>query len=346
IDLIDGDVIVVSSKIASKALGLTADTGERDLVIAAQSEWVVAERRVPRHDGPDRMTRVVKSSAGPVMAAAGVDASNTGGRDRLLLLPHDPDDVCRSLHARLVRAHALRRLGVVLSDTAGRAWRVGQTDFALGAHGFLVADDLRGGVDADGRPLEVTTRAVADEVASAADLVKGKTAAVPVAHLRGLADHVVAAPEGAGGAAPGQAGASTTPVPGAASLVRTGRGDWFGLGRAEAVRAALGVRAGSELAARVGIPAVVEESVAVRAARAVGVAIHALDDVGVDLGPRAAGDTTGAQQLVVSAVDPVDVGIATARFLVAAWGEWLDSTIVDRSALSVTLDVTDREGST
>lgn len=359
IDLLDGDVLVVSSKVASKALGLSADAADRDLVVAAQSEWVVAERRVPQPGGPDRMTRVVKSSAGPVMAAAGVDASNTGGRDHLLILPRDPDGVCRSLHARLVRDHAVRCLGIVLSDTAGRAWRVGQTDFALGAHGVLVVDDLRGGVDADGRPLEVTTRAVADEVAAAADLVKGKTTGVPVAHVRGLAAFV-AVPKDTGHSEqaghreqaghPEQAGAQ-----GAASLVRTGRSDWFGLGRAEAVRAALGVPPGSELADRLGIPAAVEESVASRASRAVAVAIHSLGDVGVDLGPAPASTGTrtdsaparpaSRQRLLVSAADPVDVGIATARFLVAAWGEWLEATVVDRSALCVTIDVTNRGGS-
>ena len=324
IDLVDGDVLVVSSKIASKALGLVADSADRDLVVGTQTEWVVAERRTPQPGDPDRMARVVKSAAGPVMAAAGVDASNTGRRDHLLLLPHDPDAVCRSLHARLVRAHALRHLGILLSDTAGRAWRVGQTDFALGAHGFLVADDLRGGVDADGRPLEVTTRAIADELAAAADLVKGKTAAVPVAHVRGLAAFVVADPD-------------DPDVAGAASLVRTGRSDWFGLGRAEAIRSALGVFPGSALATRIGIPSVLDESVAVRSARAVGVAIHALDGVGVDLGPGVAG-----QRLVVSATDLFDLGLATARFVAAAWGEWLEATVVERSAHSVTIDVSDR----
>ena len=332
IDLVDGDVLVVSSKIASKALGLIADTTDRDLVVETQSEWVVAERRVPQPAGPDRMARVVKSIAGPVMAAAGVDASNTGRRDHLLLLPHDPDEVCRSLHTRLVRAHSMRHLGIVLSDTAGRAWRLGQTDFALGAHGFLVADDLRGGVDADGRPLEVTTRAIADEVAAAADLVKGKAAAVPVAHVRGLSAFVVADPD-------------DPDLPGAASLVRTGRSDWFGLGRAEAVRSALGVLPGSEIATRIGIPSVLDEPVAVRSSRAVGVAIHALDGVGVDVG---AGVERGAgpvgQRIVVSATDPYDMGLATARFLAAAWGEWLEASVVGRSAYSVTIDVSDRDG--
>ena len=76
---------------------------------------------------------------------------------------------------------------MVLSDTAGRPWRVGQTDFALGSAGVRLVDDLRGGLDADGRPLDVTDRCVGDEIAAAADLVKGKAAGVPVALVRGLA---------------------------------------------------------------------------------------------------------------------------------------------------------------
>ncbi|MDQ2757945.1 MAG: coenzyme F420-0:L-glutamate ligase, partial [Actinomycetota bacterium] len=112
----DGDVLVVSSKIASKAMGLTVETvaddptTEREAVVAAQSEWVVAERRTA-----GRTTSVVKARSGPVMAAAGVDASNTGGLDLLLLLPHDPDAVCRDLHRALVAATGVRRLGIVLS---------------------------------------------------------------------------------------------------------------------------------------------------------------------------------------------------------------------------------------
>ena len=166
-------MVVVSSKVASKALGLVAS--DRESAVAAATVRVVAERTMP--DG--RVTRVVESASGPVMAAAGVDASNTGGSDGVLLLPTDPDGVCASLLAALQRAFGVTRLGVVLSDTSGRPWREGQVDFALGAAGLTVLDDLRGAVDADGRPLAVTARAIADEVAAAADLVKGKVDAVP-----------------------------------------------------------------------------------------------------------------------------------------------------------------------
>lgn len=299
--LADGDVLVVSSKVVSKALGLTAPAQDKATVVAGESERVVAERVTA-----GGLSRVVAARAGPVMAAAGVDASNTGG-DHLLLLPRDPDTVCRELHSRLCAAFGVRRLGVILSDTAGRPWRIGQTDFALGAYGVEVVEDLRGTVDADGRGLEVTTRAVADELAAAADLVKGKARAIPVALVRGLP---------AGARAP--AG-----LDGARSLVRQGPGDWFSYGSAEAVRAALGVEPGSELAMGVGIASTSPEPTTTRVARAVAVAIHAAADVGVDVGPG---------RVVVTGPDAVDRGIAAARICVALWGEGLVGVVEDRDA--------------
>ena len=148
VPLTEGDILAVSSKIVSKALGLTAPTADKEAVVAAETVRVVAERA-----GASGITRIVQGKAGPVMAAAGVDASNTGGRDVLLLLPHDPDAVCRDLHAALRAATGVEVFAVVLTDTAGRPWREGQVDFALGSHGLRVLDDLRGSVDADGRAL-------------------------------------------------------------------------------------------------------------------------------------------------------------------------------------------------
>lgn len=313
--LADGDVLVVSSKVASKAMGLTAAPTDPDAVVAAESEAVVAERLAGA-----RLTRVVRARAGPVMAAAGVDASNTGGRDVLLLLPHDPDAVCRDLHARLSRRTGVRRLAVVLSDTAGRPWRVGQTDFALGAHGLLVCEDLRGGRDADGRPLRVTQRAVADEIAAAADLVKGKASALPVAVVRGLGDLVPG-----GGARP----------PGARSLLREGDEDWFRQGCWEAVRAALGVEPGSGLSARLGIASTAPEEPATRVARAVAVAVHDMPGVGVDV---------GEQNLVVTGDDDFTLGVATARLLAALRGERLTGTVHHRTAAAVTLRLEAQQG--
>ena len=295
--LAEGDVLVVSSKVVSKALGLWAEPGaDRDAVIAAQTRRPVAERL-----SGDRVTRIVQAAAGPVMAAAGVDASNTGGIDRLLLLPDDPDAEARALRAAVVERSGCRRIGVVVSDTAGRPWRSGQIDFALGSAGLHVLDDLRGGSDADGRALTVTARAIADELAAAGDLVKGKSDGVPVALVRGAGTWVCA-----------------NDGPGAAALVRTGPEDWFGYGHVEAVRASLGVEPGSAAAEECGIPAVYSESVADRVGRAVRVALWGIPDVGVDVGPR---------DLRVSADDPYRLGRAVARLEAALWGEGLQAQV-------------------
>ena len=178
-----GDCLVVSSKIVSKALGLTW-SGSREDAVAAATVRVVAERQAEAG-----VTRVVEAVAGPVMAAAGVDASNAGPSDRLLLLPEDPDAEAGRLRDSLRASAGMPAsapLAVVLSDTAGRPWREGLTDLALGVAGLRPLEDLRGAVDHDGRPLAVTMRAVADEVAAAADLVKGKADGIPAAVVRGL----------------------------------------------------------------------------------------------------------------------------------------------------------------
>jgi coenzyme F420-0:L-glutamate ligase / coenzyme F420-1:gamma-L-glutamate ligase len=308
--LAEGDVVVVSSKVVSKALGLRLPARDHGAAIDAQTVRVVAERT-----SGDRMTRVVQSVAGPVMAAAGVDASNTGAGDDVLLLPSDPDAEARALRGRLAQLTGLARLGVVLSDTAGRPWRAGQTDFALGAAGVAVVDDLRGGVDADGRPLSVTSRALADELAAAADLVKGKNLAVPAAVLRGTG--LATADDG----------------PGASVLVRTGAQDWFSLGRAEAVRTALGVPPGSKDAAEVGIPAVEPEPRKARVARAVAVALRPWPAAGVDV---------GAATLAVSAPTPYELGVAVARLQVALRGEDLEVDVPEEcGGTTVVLAVAD-----
>jgi coenzyme F420-0:L-glutamate ligase/coenzyme F420-1:gamma-L-glutamate ligase len=317
LDIVDGDVVVVSSKVASKALGLVAV--DRDAAVAAATVRVVAERAMD--DG--RVTRVVESAAGPVMAAAGVDASNTGSTDGVLLLPTDPDGVCASLLSAFQAALKVERLAVVLSDTGGRPWRLGQVDFALGAAGLRVLDDLRGAEDADGRRLSVTARAIADEIAAAADLVKGKVTAVPVAVVRGVGEFVTGSVDEDGGR----------------SLVRTGPGDWFGLGAAEAVRAALGVAPGSEVAEEVGIASLAEDTVADRAGRAVAVA---LSEKGVDEG---VGVDVGTETVVVTGGDPVDRGIVAARVVVALRGEGLAASLepaARRSTDGVTVRIRER----
>ncbi|WP_426562326.1 coenzyme F420-0:L-glutamate ligase [Angustibacter sp. McL0619] len=286
-ELLDGDVLVVSSKVVSKALGLTADVGERDAVVAAQSVRVVAERRTPRG-----LAQVVESVAGPVMAAAGVDASNTAA-GTVLLLPADADAEARTLRARL-RSAGAPTVAVVVSDTAGRPWRTGQTDFALGAAGLRVVDDLRGSLDAGGQPLEVTERAVVDELAAAADLVKGKAAGTPAAVVRGFGSFV-----------------TDEDGPGASILLRDRGSDWFRYGHAEAARAALGVEPGV-----VAPPSVLPEPLQHRVERAIEVArAGAPQDVSLAV---AASD--GTVRVTVRG-GGFDCGRFVQRLQVALWAE-------------------------
>lgn len=310
-----GDVVVVTSKIVSKWLGLFAPVGvERPDLVLQQSDSVVAERA-----NDSGTTRVVQAVAGPVMAGAGIDASNSGD-DRLLLLPRDPDDVARRVRHEI--AEILQRptdFAVVLSDTSGRAWRGGLTDFALGAAGLRPVDDLRGLPDTAGRDLAVTVRNIADEVASAADLVKGKIDRVPVALLSGLESFV-----------------TVDDGPGAAGLVRTGPSDWFALGRAEAVRAALGVAPGTPLSAEVGIESVAPEPLPDRVARAVRVALTAADRVDVD---QSAPSDDGVV-IRLEGSDPVALGRVWARLEVALAGERLTG-VAARDADGVCLTVRD-----
>ena len=302
IELADGDILVVSSKIASKAMGLSAPLAERDDMVVSQTVRVVAERITPLG-----ITSIVETVAGPVMAAAGVDASNTADDSIVLVLPDDPDAVAAGIRVGVRTKWEARSgrhlwLGVVLSDTAGRPWRIGQVDFALGAAGIEVVDDLRGSTDADGRLLWVTERCVADEIAAAADLVKGKAIGVPVAHIRGLGQYV-------------HDRESDT---GARDLVRTGPGDWFSLGQAEAVRAALGVTPGSAVAAAVGIPSINAETIAVKASRALRVALLAC--------PDATGHVDG-DAILLTAPDDFTLGVAATRAEVALSGEGLATTL-------------------
>lgn len=205
-DLRDGDVVVVTSKIVSKAEGRLVQAQSREDAITAETVAVVATRG---------SLRIVRTRHGLVLAAAGVDASNVEP-GTVLLLPVDPDASARALRADLARELGVRT-AVVITDTAGRPWREGLVDIAIGVAGLTPLDDLRGQVDPYGNPLEMTVTAVADEIAAAAELVKGKTAGVPVAVVRGLG-HLVTEVDG----------------PGAAALVRRAEDDLFSLGVAEA----------------------------------------------------------------------------------------------------------------
>ncbi|MGW3359924.1 coenzyme F420-0:L-glutamate ligase [Streptomyces bungoensis] len=209
--LADGDVLLVTSKIVSKAEGRIVRAADREAAIDAETVRVVARRGA---------LRIVENRQGLVMAAAGVDASNTPA-GTVLLLPEDPDASARALRAGLRDALGVD-VGVVVTDTFGRPWRAGLTDVAIGAAGVRVVDDLRGGTDAHGNPLSATVVAMADELAAAGDLVKGKAAGRPVAVVRGL-PHVVDREDGEG----------------ARALVRSARDDMFRLGTSEAVREAV-----------------------------------------------------------------------------------------------------------
>jgi coenzyme F420-0:L-glutamate ligase/coenzyme F420-1:gamma-L-glutamate ligase len=209
----DGDIVVVSSKIVSKAEGRFVIAADREEAITAETVRVVA-RRGASGGGP--ATRIVENHLGIVAAAAGVDASNTLP-GTVLLLPIDPDRSAREL-ATSLRERFGKAVGVVITDTLGRPWRVGQTDAAIGAAGVLVIEDLRGELDAQGRVLGVTEPAVADEIAAMADLVKRKNAGTPVAVVRGLG-RLVTALDG----------------PGARTLNRPAALDMFRLGTDEAM---------------------------------------------------------------------------------------------------------------
>ncbi len=213
-DLRDGDVLVVTSKIVSKAEGRVT-AGSREQAIEAETVRVVARRGA---------TTIAQTRHGLVLAAAGVDESNTAP-GTVVLLPEDPDGSARRLRKAL-HARTGRRLGVVITDTMGRPWRAGQTDNAIGAAGVAVVRDYRGEADTFGNILEVTVAAVADEVAAAADLVKGKTLRVPVAVVRGLAG-LVTEQDG----------------PGARALIRPADEDMFRYGSADVPLARRTIRA-------------------------------------------------------------------------------------------------------
>jgi coenzyme F420-0:L-glutamate ligase/coenzyme F420-1:gamma-L-glutamate ligase len=230
--LADGDVVAVTSKVVSKAEGREVQ-GDRDEWVSAETTRTVARR------GP---TRIVRNRLGLTMAAAGVDGSNVAA-GRSLLLPVDPDGTARSIRAA-IRQRTGHNVGVIITDTAGRAWREGQTDIAIGAAGVAPLESYAGRVDAHGNELAVTAPAVADELASAAELASGKLGGRPFAVLRGRADLVLTAGEDG---------------PGAAALIRAEGGDLFGYGAREAVvRAVAGAPADQ---APFGAPASSEELV-------------------------------------------------------------------------------------
>ena len=199
-ELAGGDVVVVSQKVVSKAEGrvrrlssvlpgaearrLAAVLGKEpalvELILEESSEVLRAERGV----------LIVETRHGFVCANAGIDSSNLPEEDAVCLLPEDPDDSARRIRSE-IQAAAGATVAVVVSDSFGRAWRLGQAEVAIGCAGLAPLDDWRGRRDAGGRELEATVVAVADEVAGAADLVRDKASGVPAAIVRGLDRYVI-----------------------------------------------------------------------------------------------------------------------------------------------------------
>jgi coenzyme F420-0:L-glutamate ligase len=213
----DGDVLVVTSKAVSKVEGrlVVLDTADEQAREEARQEAIDVETvRVVARRGP---LRIVETRHGLVLAAAGVDASNVA-RNELALLPLDPD-----ASAQLLREGLRDRLGVevgiVISDSMGRPWRAGITDTAIGVAGITALTDPRGRTDAYGNVLAVTQVAIADELAAAGDLVKGKLGGVPVAVVRGMARDGKLDDDGLG----------------SRTLIRGSHDDLFRLGTAEAM---------------------------------------------------------------------------------------------------------------
>jgi coenzyme F420-0:L-glutamate ligase / coenzyme F420-1:gamma-L-glutamate ligase len=193
VELETGDVVVVSQKAVSKAEGrvvrlaevqaskrareLAADHDPRQLEVILREATRVVRTRPP--------LVIAETRHGFVCASAGVDASNAPEPDTLVLLPDDPDASARAIRASLCERTGTD-VGVIVSDSFGRAWRTGIVDVAIGVAGLRPLEDWRGRLDANGYELRATVVAVADEIAAAADLVRGKTAGVPAAVVRGL----------------------------------------------------------------------------------------------------------------------------------------------------------------
>lgn len=208
----DGDVLVVTSKIVSKVEGRLVpapqDPEQRDA-----ARRVLVDQEAVRVVARKGRTLITENRLGIVQAASGIDGSNVDGSE-LALLPENPDASAAALRQALLESAEVT-VAVVITDTMGRAWRIGQTDAAIGSAGLAVVHRYAGAEDGQGNELIVTEVAIADELAAAGDLVKGKLGGVPIAVVRGLS--------------PVDDGST------AATLLRGGEDDLFWLGTAEAL---------------------------------------------------------------------------------------------------------------
>jgi coenzyme F420-0:L-glutamate ligase / coenzyme F420-1:gamma-L-glutamate ligase len=198
-DLAEGDVISVAHKVVSKAEGrvrrpeaveagreakaLAAEHGKDPRLVQAVLDESVAILRA------ERGVLIARTRHGLVCANAGVDQSNAGDAGEFVLLPEDPDASARRIRAGIGESRGVRP-AVVVTDSFGRPWRLGQTDVAVGAAGIAPLDDWRGRPDGSGRELRVTMIAVADAVAAAADLARAKDSREPAVLVRGLGRYV------------------------------------------------------------------------------------------------------------------------------------------------------------
>jgi coenzyme F420-0:L-glutamate ligase/coenzyme F420-1:gamma-L-glutamate ligase len=208
-ELTAGDVVVISQKIVSKAEGQVRKLssvipgGEARRIAAVLGKEPALVELILEQSAhvlrAERSVLIVETRHGFVCANAGIDSSNLPEPDTVCLLPVDPDASARRIRAELEAASGAR-VGVVVADSFGRAWRLGQAEVAIGCAGLAPLDDWRGRHDSGGRKLEATLIAIADEAASAADLVRDKASGVPAAVVRGLGAHV-SAEDGPGAAA-------------------------------------------------------------------------------------------------------------------------------------------------
>jgi coenzyme F420-0:L-glutamate ligase / coenzyme F420-1:gamma-L-glutamate ligase len=193
ISLENGDILVIAQKVVSKAEGCV-----HDKAAIKASSFAIQMSKYARHD-PEYLELVLRGSRrivrmanglvisqthhGFVMANSGVDSSNSGGVDRMVTLPEDPDRSARLLKES-IEASTGKYVAIIISDTFGRPWRTGQVNMAIGIAGMKAINDYRGINDNDGREMKATRIAVADELCSAAELVSGKTKKLPVVIVR------------------------------------------------------------------------------------------------------------------------------------------------------------------
>jgi len=198
-ELADSDVLVISQKVVSKAEGRVVDLASITPSARAEElagklgknprlvELILAEsREVLRADNG---VLIVETTSGLICANAGIDSSNVPGDETVCLLPSDPDASARRLRAEIATAAGVRP-AVVIADSFGRPWRLGQAEFAIGCAGLYPLDDWRGTTDREGRKLGATVIAIADEVAAAADLARDKLSGTPAVIVSGAGRHV------------------------------------------------------------------------------------------------------------------------------------------------------------